>query len=231
MNNCQWRGDIAGYIYGRIFNNNIFARRTIDTRCVNANYTAGGVTGYAGESADVSGNVILNPGVRAGARSAGGIVGCLSSGTVSNNRAYTASVEAGTYVWTMIGEIAGSPSIVKRNYYNVITSITYYGSLYSAFGESLYVIGYDYRTGAGSNEGGTEHAVETLEEIAQNGDVPETSDNTGGNTNNGQTGNNTGNTNSNTGGNTNNNGQTGNNTGGNTNNNTGNNTGNNGVSG
>lgn len=155
---------------GTLSSNNVISYTEI-----RANYTSGGIAGYLGGGATASGNNILQSlavYIRAGIQPAGGIAGELDSGTVRENRAYINEVEAGTYRGILIGEAKGSNTI-ENNYYNL-------GAMgFTYLGEKIYVIGYDSTTGTGSDEGGTKHNTETLEEIEQNPipSTPSTPDN------------------------------------------------------
>ena len=86
---------------------------------------------------------------------------------MKNNRAYTTITGRAAYKGKIIGEIVDSPNTIEGNYYSV--------------DGAEYVIGYDSTLRLGSNNGGTQHDPETIEDIQKDsnnsGETPST-DNT-----------------------------------------------------
>lgn len=160
----QWAGGIVGYMHGGTLTGN----SVHSVSAVEGNFAAGGIAGYLGGSAEASGNaIVLDSRLSAVSRAVGGVIGQLNQATVKNNRAYTTITGRAAYKGKIIGEIVDSPNTIEGNYYSV--------------DGAEYVIGYDSTLRLGSNNGGTQHDPETIEDIQKDsnnsGETPST-DNT-----------------------------------------------------
>lgn len=131
----EWAGGIVGYMQGgTLTGNSINSSLTVE-----GNYAAGGIAGYLGGGVSASGNTIsVSSNIMAVEQAAGGIVGQLHDGTVSNNRVSGTITGQAKYKGKMIGEITASSNTIN-------------GNTYSSVEGAEYVIGYDLDIESPSN--------------------------------------------------------------------------------